>query len=281
MTELLRLYEWAIVGGVLGAMCLGLLGAWIAARDRAMQTLCLGQGATLGVLVGLGLVPFLGAEGEVSPFIPFASAVAFSAATYWISETIIRGRAASKNTFFSFLFATLLALAYLVSALFPALESHMAQVFFGDLATLSNHDAVKTLLLAIVGMAVAIYRWKAFSNQAFESAIFGVGRQEKIRKGRNLFRTVSFIAICFSVQYLGFLFTMACLFVPTSVVSFFGGLGLRRHLLLSSGLATVATFVGFVLSLQFTRLPTVPTIVVLMLLISPLLKLLPPTRLTR
>jgi ABC-type Mn2+/Zn2+ transport system permease subunit len=268
--ELFRLYEWAILGGVSAAMALGLLGAWLAARDRAMQTLCLGQGATLGVLVGLGLLPMTGAEGEPGHFFPFMTAVLFSAATYWLSEQMIRGRSASKNTFYSFLFATLLALAYLVSALFPALESHMAQVFFGDLATLSNHDALKTLALSVVGMGVLLYRWRAFSNQAFESAIFGVGRQERARKGRNLFRGISFVAICFSVQYLGFLFTMACLFVPTSVVSFLGGLGLRRHLFLSSALATLATFAGFVVSLSATRLPTVPTIVVLMLLLSPL-----------
>lgn len=280
MKELIRLYEWAILGGVFGAMALGLLGAWIAARDRAMQTLCLGQGATLGVLVGLGLLPFTALEGEASHFFPFISAVLFSAGTYWLSEVMIRGRAASKNTFYSFLFSTLLALAYLVSAMFPALESHMAQVFFGDLATLSNHDAIKTFALAVVGMALLLYRWKAFSNQAFESAIFGVGRQEKIRKGRNLFKGISFVAICFSVQYLGFLFTMACLFVPTSLCIFFGGLGLRRHLILSSGLATVATFGGFLLSLQFTRLPTVPTIVVLMLVLSPALKLIPRGKLT-
>jgi zinc/manganese transport system permease protein len=278
LTELLRLYVWAILGGVLAAMTLGFLGAWIAARDRAMQTLCLGQGATLGVLVGLGLLPFTHLEGEVGHFFPFLIAVAFSAGTYLLSERMVLGRSASKNTFYSFLFATLLALAYLVSSLFPALESHMAQVFFGDLATLNDHDAAKTVGLALVGMGLLLYRWKAFSNQAFEAAIFGVGRQERPGKRRLLFKGISFVAICFSVQYLGFLFTMACLFVPTSLVSFVGGLGLRRHLAMSSGLATAATLGGFVLSLQYTRLPTVPTIVVLMLILAPLCLVLPRRR---
>lgn len=263
--ELIRLYGWAIVGGTLAALMLGLLGCWLAARDRAMQTLCLGQGATLGVLVGLGLVPILGVEGELSHFVPFAVAFTFSFLTYAVSERFVRGRGASKNTLYSFLYGVLLALAYLVSALFPALESHMAQVFFGDLATLNDHDAFKIIALSVAGLGTLSYRWRAFSNQAFEAIILGSERRERVRWGRRLFGMVSFASICFSVQYLGFLFTVACLFVPTSILVLSRLRGLRPHLICSSAIAAVATLLGFALSLEMTRLPTVPTIVILML----------------
>ena len=39
------------------------MGIQLAARDRAMQTLCMGQGAMLGVLLGLGLAVVLGLLG--------------------------------------------------------------------------------------------------------------------------------------------------------------------------------------------------------------------------
>ena len=60
MQALLSIYAWTIAASTILGSALALLGVQLAARDRAMQTMCIGQGAMLGVLVGIGF--FLGFE---------------------------------------------------------------------------------------------------------------------------------------------------------------------------------------------------------------------------
>ena len=230
-----------------------------------MQTLCVGQGATFGVLFGLGLGPWVGSwfgSWFSSDILPFVLAILAAVAAFDISNRMVRVRSASKNTYFSFLFTVLVGLSYLVSALFPSLETHMSHIFFGDLATLSNFHSGLSLVLSLIGF---ILMWKfrfPFTNQAFENSVFGWN--EKGHAGRRLFQTLSFIAICYGVQFTGFLFTMGCLFIPTSIMSYSSLRGLDRHLLGAALLASISTAVGFVLSLAFSQLPTVPTIIVVM-----------------
>jgi hypothetical protein len=61
----------------------------------------------------------------------------------------------------------------------------------------------------------------------------------------------------------GFLFTCACLFVPTSLLAREGDSS-ARSTAICSGLALVCAPVGLLLSLQFDRMPTVPGIVALL-----------------
>ena len=49
MLELLQLYWFFILASTLLSGGLALLGAQLASKDRAMQTMCVGQGAMLGV----------------------------------------------------------------------------------------------------------------------------------------------------------------------------------------------------------------------------------------
>jgi ABC-type Mn2+/Zn2+ transport system permease subunit len=155
-----------------------------------------------------------------------------------------------------------LALGYLVSALFPALENHMTQIYFGDLATLTNFDAKLTLSIGLAAVLVSVLFWKALARQSFELATFGEGFLTRVaRRERALFSLGALVLVCFSVQLVGFLFTVTALFLPTTLLTFLGRGGLRLHLSLSAALGGVGALAGFLASLQYTRLPTVPSIV--------------------
>src|SRR5262249_14942736 len=155
------------------------------------------------------------------------------------------------NTYYTTVFAILLGMGYLVSSVFPSLESHMAQVFFGDLATLNNRDATAALLLSTVSLLYLIGKWKHLTNQSFEIAMFGHGYRGMETPALQIaFSLASLFTLCFSVQFVGFLFTISCLFLPTSAISSFRHRSLGLHLFLCPLIASISTILGFLLSLQ-------------------------------
>jgi len=266
MLTLLSIYKWALLAGMVIAPALALIGGQLAARDQAMQTLCVGQGATLGVLLGLGFLMMGGASESVLAVGPFFTAGAFSVLTYLATERTIRKRQASKNTVYSSVFAVLLALGYLVCAVFPPLENHMSHVFFGDLATLTNNESGVTIFLGAMALLLFAKSWRFISRQSFHHAVFG----EEPSAAEGIFPWLLVAALSFCVQYLGFLFTMACLFLPTTLACRIRGRGIRFHFLYSGLLSAASALIGFLLSLHFSRLPTVPTIVVVMVVLGTL-----------
>lgn len=261
MMELLALYTWTLIAGVLAAPVLALLGIQLATRDRSMQTLCVGQGALVGVLLGLGLLhqwedTWIGSIG------PFFSAVLVSALTFVGTDILVSKRMASKNTLFTFVFALLLAMGNLVSAVFAALESHMAQIYFGDLATLSILNSKIVIGASIVSLSILVLGFRSISNRSFELAIYGgTADNQKSDRSLVLFKLLTLIVLCFSVQFVGFLYTIALLFLPTAILSFLKNKQLKVHAVLCAVTSALSVLIGFSLSLKFTRLPTVPTIV--------------------
>lgn len=270
MMTMLALYKTTLFAGAAMAGALSLIGMQLAARDRAMQTVCVGQGASVGVIFGLGLFHWIGEHGTEGSWsaLPLLCGLLFSMATLWLSGRLVEGRIASKNTVFAFVFALLIALSHLLGSLFPGLETHLTQIYLGDLSTLTETNS---RIAAIIGVAAMWFLWrglKPITLASFDGHLVG---DKRVLNRDNLyvrgFWVVALLVICLSVQFLGFLFTIACLFLPTAMFSFFRRAGLRRHLFQCVGSSVVAAFGGFLLSLQFTRLPTVPSVVLVLFLI--------------
>jgi ABC-type Mn2+/Zn2+ transport system permease subunit len=261
MSELIRIYAWTLPAGAAFAAALAVLGAHLAARDRAMQTVCVSQGAILGVILALGLAGGIEHPESEDHFVPFLISSAVSALTYWVTQRLARARGSSKNTVFAAVFAILLASGYFASAIFPALESHMTQIYFGDLATLTEFDSKLTLFLGALCLAGYFGFWKPLTNQSFETSVFGeLLSSPSERAWSLLFNCLALGMLCYSVQFLGFLLTISALFVPTTVLSYLRGQGALKHLLLVALTAGAGTLAGFLGSLRFTRFPTVPSI---------------------
>lgn len=263
MIALLALYEWALLAGLATAPGLAILGAQLATRDRVMQILCVSQGALLGVILGIGF--FHKHEGTLWLAVaPLLCAFAVSSFTYVTTEWIVRESSSSKNTTFAIIFCLLIAASHVVSALLPGLESHMSQVYFGDLTTLSVLDSQFLLVGSLHFLTILLRFLKAFSHHSFESAVFGKILSKGAAGEEFYFRALTLFALCISVQFLGFLFTISMLFLPTGMLALLKRRGLRFHYLLCTLLAVSSTLLGFLLSLAYTRLPTVPTIVLVL-----------------
>lgn len=270
MMEMLFLYKTTLVAGAMMAGALALIGMQLAARDRSMQTVCVGQGASVGVILGMGILHVLDlhATEDKTALFPFAIGLLFSALTTVLTDRLVRRRLASKNTIFAFVFAALIAAGHLMGSLFPGLETHLSQIYFGDLSTLGEGESKIASVVGFLAVAYLLLGHKPITLASFDSYLVGESRVLTGRKGyARHFSTLSLVIICLSVQYLGFLFTIACLFIPTAMLSYFPIRGLRRHLSLGLGVAMTAAIVGFLLSLQFTRLPTVPSVVACMVLL--------------
>ena len=271
MEALLGIYALGIVASTALAAGLSLLGIQLAARDRAMQTMCVGQGAMFGVLVGIGLVQLASMNLAVQASLPIATGLLCSGVTFMVSEKIVTKRSAAINTHFAALFVALLASGHFISALVPSLESHMAQKYFGDLATLSQAEFGVMLGLGMLLIISLKGFERSVTRDSFQIAI--LGHNALTGRSNIIFALSSLVVICICVQEVGFMFTVACLFLPTSLLSFRTRIGLGHHTAACAVTAAIACVCGFIISLWQTRLPTVPCIVTMMVLISSLLYL--------
>jgi ABC-type Mn2+/Zn2+ transport system permease subunit len=135
----------------------------------------------------------------------------------------------------------------------------LARVFLGDLATLSNAEALVVGLAGLASLAFLVFTRKRFSQRTFDASALGLSSP----RGR-AFEVVPFLVLpAVSTWAAGFLFTCACLFVPTSLLAREGDSS-ARSTAICAGLALVCAPVGLLLSLQFDRMPTVPGIVALL-----------------
>lgn len=257
--DLISIYWFSILASATLGGGLALLGAQLAARDRAMQSICISQSAVLGVLLGIGLCQVWMLSPWIEHLIPFASAVVVAILTVITSERLIIAKA-SATTHFVAIFVVLLASGYFISALFPGLESYMAQKYFGDLATMSHESCVIAFYLGSVVLLLQ-YGWRRqLTRDSFAHTILG----RNPNNGNLKFAVGTILGICLAVQTVGFLFTVACLFLPTSILAVGPSVGLQRHLFSCLVIGMVASIWGFVITLWFTMLPTVPVIVLCM-----------------
>ncbi len=252
MIELLFLYRWTIPAGACFAAALALLGIQLSARDRSLQSFCVSQGSMVGILLGLG--------AGISPAAMGLLAAIF---VFFGSEKAVGKLDHSRNTIFGAIYIILLAMSYMASVAFPALESHMAGIFFGDLATLGMSQSLRILPVSLIALAILILFWRPISSQSFDIALFGERTATTLsaNRWRALLLGVSLITLSVSVQFLGFLFTVAFLYLPTVILGMARPQGLIRHMILCGSTAAISVIVGFFGSLFFPQLPTVPTII--------------------
>lgn len=272
MLELLLVYKWTLLGGSLSAGALALIGCQLASRGQATQTLAVGQAASLGVSLGLVIAHALGGhEHEAASWqhaIPTVAGVMFAAAAYAVAEAFVPARWGSRDAYHVGLLTILMSLTYGVIAIAPGLESHVAASYFGDVSVATDAEAIATAALGLLAGGYVWLRWRLILSWSFDSAVFAVhvtdSRTASAQRG---FLVLSLASIAASVQVLGILFTVACLFLPVLFLSRSraSGAGLRARLV---GAAALGTFVGFVASLASGRLPTTPTIVVCVALCS-------------
>lgn len=259
MSELFLLYWPTILAAALAAAALSAVGALLVTRQAGVQALPVSQAAALGVSVGLLLAQTALGGGHIEhTIVPLACGLGAAALGYVLTEKIAR-RSHSKTVVYLGAFALFWSLTQLLSGFFPAIESHSAALFFGDVVTLTAGESYFFMALAGAAALYLALTWKAQAYRAFLHSILEEPRQSAADYG---FYLVSLLLLCFSVQLLGLLFTLSALFLPTAVFSFSGRTGAGRHLWRVAASAALAGASGFLLSLADSRFLTTPLIAV-------------------
>ena len=266
MVELFWIYVWTIIAGTLAAAVLALWGSHVSARDQSVQVTCIGQGAMLGVLVGIVLAAQLGGQG-VDSIVPTLLGLGFGGGIAALGNWIVKGESPSQSTIFISVFGLLLALNSLTGSLFPGLERHLAQVFFGDLATLTEEHARIFAAGSLFLLVLNLVFWKSLIRRSFDLSTFGQSLT-MVKVPVLVAEVFNFVFLCLAVQYLGFLFTLCALFLPTTFANFLSPRSLKEYLSIILLTAFLSVPAGFLISLTFTHLPTVPTVAIAMSVIA-------------
>mgnify|MGYP001121581095 CR=1 FL=1 len=279
MTELLSVYHWTIAAGVLTSVALALIGSQLASRSQSVQALVISQGSSLGAVAGFGFLHLLDSSHDHGEFsllsLPLAGSLLAGSGAALLCEKMIRPSLPARNSHYIALFAIFLSLTYLVTALVPSLETHMATQYFGDLAVITDRESQLSLVIAFIALCLLGHFWRTISAASFEIATFGRvlpgGSKPAVNR---LFVGLALITICVSIQFMGLLFTISALFLVPVILSHKLE-GLWNYTIATALIAAIGTVSGFILSLWHGSLPTVPAITLSFLLIGACARLMP------
>jgi ABC-type Mn2+/Zn2+ transport system permease subunit len=265
MTELLGIFWPTLLAAAATASALAFVGALLVSRKSTVQVLAVGQGAGLGVLVGLAAaMHFLHDDHLEHTTFPLITGIFFSALVFSGLEKLARA-GQSKTVIHLSAFAALWALTHLLTGFFPSLEAQSGALFFGDIVTLSRPQAFLFFSISLLSLSFLLYNRRILASTAFDASILGESLSLSKASGPG-FYLICIVLICLSVQALGLLFTVSALFIPTGMLSLSRRVGVQRHLLSAVLLGFLASSAGFLLSLLDPRLGTTPVITVALLL---------------
>lgn len=263
MKDLLLIYWPTILAAAFTGGTLSVVGALLVTRQAAVQTLAVSQSAGLGVSIGLLVSQVFFPEGHLEhTALPLMLGLAVSAAGFASTEWVAR-HSHSQTVVYLAAFALFWAGSQFLTGFFPVIESHATALYFGDIVTLTKGESLFFLGLSGAVSVYLLLLWRGLAARAFLSAI--LDEPLRLRSPLDLgFYFVSLALVCLSVQLLGLLFTLSCLFLPTAVYSFSLSVGAGIHLRRVAICAGLVSGLGFVLSLADSRFLTTPLITMLL-----------------
>jgi len=263
--EGLSLYAWTIAGGTALGCALAIAGCHLATRGRTLQALCVSQGAELGALASVLWVLLQGEHLEdASAWMSLIGAIGGAALCGMLAKQSNKVRASSRTSFIFTLWLLLLSATHLSVALHPLLESHLSRVFLGDLATVSNQEALFAFIFALGILIYFSAAQSAILRRSFDAAV--LMRKEMRDSWQE--ELVFLLLAAFSTWSMGFLFTCACLFIPTSILGAFAMTNALKHVLYCALIPLIAVPPAIAISLGEGNIPTVPAVAVLMMFLT-------------
>ncbi|MBO9668598.1 MAG: metal ABC transporter permease [Bdellovibrio sp.] len=258
--SLLEIYKWSLPASVLMAAALCLIGAQWTAREKSAQIFVLGQGSSLGIVLGLVLNILLGTDFH---WLSLIGGLSVGGITLLLSDLLVQ-RKSDRNHIYLTLFVVFLSLTYLATSLTPSLESHMASAYFGDLATMSDGAAQLSLLGALLFIVFVLSSWKQLTLISFQL----VNQSFIHRHWKNrIFDAGTLLVTTMAIQSMGYLYTMGSLFIATSFASS-RSRNLQSYTIRIVLISAVGSLLGFSVSLLSTILPTVPCVMLGQILVG-------------
>jgi ABC-type Mn2+/Zn2+ transport system permease subunit len=234
------------VGLLTGALC-AYLGNFLLLKNMTFISIALSEIAALGVAVGLTL-----------HFLPSVSALLLTfVAVIWFWQQGRKGRRANEGQI-GVLYAASAALATIVIARNPMLESHGVDLINGNLLYCTDVDL---LVMALVSCIVALPHVLFRRQFLFVSSDQETAKAQGLRSDLWDLLLMLSIGLCISLcmRFAGVLFVFASLIIPGMA-----GLVLSRRVSLvfcaSVLIALCSVFLGFITSYRFD-LPASPAII--------------------
>lgn len=265
MLEAIALYKWTLLGAVIAAPALALIGAQVLARGWATRAIIVSQASSTGVIVGLA---FFSLFGSLQGFYLFVGTLSVSILVssliggllVWSDQADLKRESATDPSRPAVLFSIyvgLMALGAFVASLSPHLELSRTASFVGDISTASDLEARTTLAISLGLLGWLWSRWRALSFASFAHAVLF---RQLTPLQTWTFGLISMVAIAVAMPSMGLIFVLGSLFVPIASVGKKNSNleRFRRDIVVSAGLGA---FLGFVVSLGEAQLPTAPTIV--------------------
>lgn len=249
-----------VMGSIILGLVSGALGSFAVLRRQSL----LGDTISHAALPGIALAFLL--TGSKEPFVLLLGA----AAAGWIGtllilsiihRTVIREDAA-QGIILSVFFGLGMVLLTYIQKLPDASQAGLDRFLFGQAATLLESDI---RAMAILGILVAIFLallWKEFKLISFDPG-FAAASGLPIRRLEVVLTSLIVVAIVIGLQTVGVVLMSAMLVAPgASARQWTRRLGPMTAL--SAGLGAVSGLTGALLSASIPRMPTGPTIVLVL-----------------
>lgn len=269
MFDLIKIYMWSIISGVCVGAALSLMGAQLASRGEAMKSFLLSQAAALGILIALMLEILVSPDHkhELGLF-PILMGFITSTLLFYALRKQTNKNEPSKNTYYLSIFAIFLAIESICIALVPGLDGHAKNSYIGDLSLISNIEAQ---FISVISLIILIYLWCNWKKISYSSFLKNTFDQyllpKELKKCESTFIFMTLSLITLSIELLGLLFTLSCLFIPIVMIH-------KRSLnlqMIKSSLIFITLFgvtTGIFLSFNIMKFPTVPAITITIVLLS-------------
>lgn len=256
MLELLILYIPTLIISSFSAATLGLIGSHILTQREGLRTFALSQQASFAILLTMMMSDH--SAHTLQSIVAFILTIILC----FIVILFEKKSQLRSDLWHLCIFIIFMAGNYFITTFFPALESHMARSFFGDLVTLSGP---KLYILAFFIVLIAGYF--IFDHKRIFSYTLKTSLHSNKINPLNFFNLITTFVITISILNLGLLFTLAMIFLP-SCLSKNNSTNLRRHYTKIVYLSLASVILGLGCSLVFERVATVPAIILVLVLLS-------------
>ena len=249
MIEGILFYKMAFLSSSVSSMALPIIGHHLTLRSKILELFFLTQ-----IVAICSLLSHLFWEGFELLWTLIAVCFYFLGTYIFSKLKLEEGR---RHVTIMALYLILLSLQYLLIGLFPQLDSHMTKGLFGNIVTISNFEAKAVLVTFFIFFVFYSFNRKNLHRESLDSAFLAVPKEKRLS---SLF---ILIPVILSLYYLGLIYTLSFLLIPSLIpTKLFPKISFRMGGL--AFLSLLASVFGLVLSISYDNLSTTPTQILLL-----------------
>lgn len=259
MMQMIGLYKGVFLLVLVAGLVMPLVGSHLPARNQVVRSLMVTQLATLGLLMGMLISNLAHMPHWMSEvLVPLSVATAL---TFFILKVMERTFFQLNEGTYMCGYFIFLALSFVVCSLFPGLELHHTQMFFGDVVTISGLSLWGSLSYMIIALVILFFYQKDWVLHSVDQQL--LGDCYTCTKSHDRFAFFSLMTIIVGLFSLGQMFTLGTMLLAPIFLKG-QARGLRSFLILISVLTSTAMISGLGLSLFWTKLSTVPLMILIL-----------------